>query len=343
MFNYPDAPTEGATTTVNGVLMQYVSGRWTLAQASTPPVATQAEMEAGAETAVRAMTPQGVAQAIAKSIYQDFTVSGTWTKPVGPYSTVYVVITGGGASGASGCRRASGTATSGGAGGPSGGIHVLTMPYAQAPATAAIIVGAEAAGGASVTTNDTDGNSGIIGSPSKFGTFQAVSGTAAQGGKTTAATGGSAAGGTYGSSAGDSSVVGGTPPTLHSIGTPQAGGGGAGGGISATPTAYAGGNGGKNGINTVDITITQAMGGAIGTAGDNGYAADSFTSGVAMGTIYSGSAGAGGGSSITGAAGAGGNGGNYGAPGGGGGSSLNGYASGAGGNGSQGRVQVWVW
>lgn len=304
--------------------------------------ASQAEMEAGTVTALRSMTPQRVAQAINAINYQDFTVSGTWTKPVGPFSTVFVCITGGGGGGGAGARRASGVATSGGGGGGSGAIHYASMPYADVASTVSVIVGGGGLGAPATTIDDTDGAAGSNGGTSSFGTMAALYAYGGGGGKTTSSSGGSVFPGFCPGRPGAAGSVG-AAGTVGQSGTQYEGGGAAsGGGISTAPAAFAGGSGGITGYysNSPASIITQTIGGAIGQQGDDGIAASTV---LGQATRFSGAAGAGGGSSITGPGGRGGHGGNYGAPGGGGGSSLNGFASGAGGNGSGGRVQVWVW
>ena len=66
----PTAPTATAgTNTTQLATTEFVQGE-------KPPEATQAEMEAGTETAVRSMSPAGVAQAIAAQAVTEFASSG---------------------------------------------------------------------------------------------------------------------------------------------------------------------------------------------------------------------------------------------------------------------------
>ena len=102
--------------------------------------ATKAQAEAGTDNATL-MTPLRTFEAIASATdYQEFTTSGTWTKPEGA-TFVYVEAIGGGASGASGDGEM------GNACGGSGGEGIQAFFRADGlTATVAVTIGAGAAG-----------------------------------------------------------------------------------------------------------------------------------------------------------------------------------------------------
>jgi len=122
----PTAPTATAgTNTTQLATTEFV-------QSEKPSAATQAEMEAGTETAIRSMSPLRVAQAIAAKSSggirgRVFTASGGFTVPEGV--TAIKVRGGGGGGGAGGGSRNGGTTSfgaycsaTGGIANPSGGI-----------------------------------------------------------------------------------------------------------------------------------------------------------------------------------------------------------------------------
>jgi hypothetical protein len=268
---------------------------------------------------------------------QAFTSSGTWTKPTGA-KYVVVDVFGGSGGGGSGRRGAAATLRSGGAGGGSGRNTRGEFLASSLPATVAVTVGAAGAGGAAVTTNDTDGNPGGAGGISSFtdGTsfnLQAAGGTGGAGGTAAGATGGIAGStGGYAGSAGANATAGAAGAQAGDVGAHRVGVGGAsGGGIDATDVAYAGGS---SSVNNAYFRAGNNAGGAntggVGTAGE----ARPITS-----TLI-GQSGSGGGASLTTAGGAGGAGGRYCAGGAGGGASVNGFNSGAGGAGTAGLVVV---
>ena len=265
--------------------------------------------------------------------------SYTWSIPAtAKYITVF--CHGPGAGGGSGRRGAAGSARCGGGGGGAGGWSELTYSVAELPSsTLSVSVIAGGAGGAAVTTNDTDGNAGShAAGPTKVDsgsrTICAGWGASRGSGGGSAA---SAAGGdnwwtslwspTGGASSGRSAAAGDNSATVSA--TASRGGGG--GGVDAGNTHYAGGAGGGS-----PVALGAAAGPAGGTAGGGAGSA-----GTAWARV--GGGGAGGGGNNAGAGGAGGNGAFPGGGGGGGGASTNGSPSGAGGNGGDGFVRITVW
>ena len=264
---------------------------------------------------------------------------GTWNKPDGAVSVSVMLISGGGGGG-SGRRGAAGSLRTGGGGGGGGGVSMATFPASTLPSSVNVNIGAGGTGGAAVTT---DGNAGVNGSLSRFGTSgsSSTSFLVANTGANTRGTGGTGVGGASGGvgafgnlgngNGGGGSNAGGGTGSDGSAATSGAPGAAGGGGISTGDTPAAGGTGGFN------ITTTYAGGGLGG--GANGAAGGAGQS-VPAGMARPGGAGGGGGAGTTQAAAAGGDGGLYGAGGAGGGASLNGFNSGAGGNGGDGIVVV---
>lgn len=133
-------------------------------QATTARLASQAEAEAGSD-ATKLMTPQRVAQAIAALAsggtvdYQEFTASGTWTKPSGISADAVVLVEMWGAGG-SGARNPAG----GGGGG--GGAYVRALFRASdLSSTVAVAVGSGGAGvGPAGQVNGNAGGNSTFGS-----------------------------------------------------------------------------------------------------------------------------------------------------------------------------------
>jgi hypothetical protein len=98
---------------------------------------------------------------------QTFSTSGTWTNP-SPTAPRPVLVRGStaGSGGGSGRRGAAGTNRSGGGGGASGVPFEMWLLSSDLSATVSVTVGAAGIGGASITTDDTDGNQVVsVGTP----------------------------------------------------------------------------------------------------------------------------------------------------------------------------------
>lgn len=318
---------------------------------------TKATLTAGSNITITngagAITIAAASGGISSADIQEFTTAGTstWTKPSGA-KFVYVLLIAGGGGGGSGRRRATAsvaTAAFGGAGAGSGGRSELFIPASSLSATETVTVGAGGTGGASITTDDTSGNSGTTGGNSSFGSWAlARGGASATGGSTSFSFLGSGGGAVVVASVGSFTTAGlqlqtgsGADGTSGKTGSDalrggyQGGGGGGGSGFNASFTAsLTAANGGLGGaIYSTDNSNSGGggAGGSAGSAGSNGANASSY--------FVGGSGGGGGSSSSVATAGSGGNGG-YPGGGGGGGGAGHGQNSGAGGNGGAGYVRV---
>lgn len=301
---------------------------------------------------------------------QDFTASGSWTKPSG-VSAVMVLACGGGGAGGGGAGAAAPGARQGGTGGGGGAYVEKILNAADLSASVSVTVGAQvtgASGGANVS-----GSNGNSGNPSSFGSYVAASGGGGgAGGPSTAANrsggagGGAAqlggAGGAANSAGGDSlSAVttgglgwSGGAGIAGGNGTPGEMGGGAGGGTQSTLTVgsqggssvFGGGGGGGGGSVTAASPGTANSGNSGGgtgiySVGGGGLSGSPGTAGAAGSSAHCGAGGGGGNSNNAATGGAGGAGGVPGGAGGGGGGGTS--TGGAGGNGARGEVWVISW
>lgn len=267
-----------------------------------------------------------------------FTTSGTWTKPTFA-KQVKVYVLSGGAGGGSGARRDITSGRSGGGGGAGNCYASLMIEASALASTVPVTVGAGGTGGASVSVNDTNGNSGVAGGASSFGGYIASNVPTGGGGGTTSS---GASGlnenpnvgilptGSFDGRSGQTSTG---LSRISSFGALGSTGGGGGAGASASSTTTASGGEWKPPNWAIMFPLWT-----FGTIGTNGGAGGNGANN-AFGLLYIGTGGGGGSYKTAQATGAGGNGG-YGAGGGGGAGSDNNFASGAGGNGGNGLVIV---
>jgi hypothetical protein len=287
---------------------------------------------------------------------QEFTASGTWTKPAGA-TFVMVEVWGAGGGGASGGRGTNATTGGGSGGGGGGGSYSYrTFKASDLSATETVTIGAGGAGGASVSSNNTLGNNGTSGGTSQFGAlleagggFAGVRGLAQSYG--TGGEGGFPA--LLSSSALQHSSATGFVAALGSVfnsTNPIAGffGGGAGGGgntVPGSPSFYGAGGGGRGGkfvSGTISTNGTAGGGVPSVSGGSAGAGTNNTPAGVGGNGQFRCGGGGGGGVYTTSVAGAGGAGGIAGG-GGGGGEAYFGTTSGAGGNGGAGYCRVYTW
>lgn len=259
---------------------------------------------------------------------QEFTSSGTWTKPIGATATTVAVV---GAGGGGGSGAVANVALSGGSGGGGGGYALGIYRTADLSATEAVTVGAGGTGGPADSSGA--GQGGTAGGKSTFGTRCRASGGLNGVGGVGAGSclGGVGGPGAYTGGRGGDATIGAAGSNGETVNPPCGGGGGGGGGLDAVPTAFNGAIGGT--VVQLDLPPAGSAGVAPGGAGGAGPAAPT-------GNPVGGGGGGGGAGHTTANGGAGGAGGIYGGGGGGGGGTRSGFLSGAGGNGGNGIVIV---
>lgn len=299
-----------------------------------------------AATAASVKTAYDTANSVRVDV-QEFTSSGTWTKPTDAKLVCVEVIGGGGGGGGGLKAYAPPSWDSPGGGGGAGGMALRQWLVASSlSTTVSVTVGAGGAGGAAITLSSYSGNSGAAGGNSSFGTVVVARGgnggdgadiSGASGGLGIALNANTVINVYLGSAAGGDGAFGNTSEGKWGYYNPEGpGGGGAGGGLDGQSGLQRTGGQGGGGFVAYDNSAWGTFFGGGGAGGSGG--GNNGSSGVNAGD---GGGGGGGGNTVNG--GNGGSGAFPGGGGGGGGSTNTGTQSGAGGAGANGVVRVYTY
>jgi len=272
--------------------------------------------------------------------FDEFTASGTWTKPAWARQIVVYAL-GGGGGGGGGRTGAAGSDRRGGGGGGAGGYNRAEWLADEVGPSLSVMVGAGGSPGAGSAAAGTNGAAGGLGGETLVlddgvQILRAGGGNGGGGGTAATVVGGNGGAG----SAGLANFGGAGGLTTGSIGASTtlgagAGGGGGGGGINSANLVGSGGAGGFGHFSGGTGRRTAAPSGGAAGLGGNGGGGKAWARGAGSG------GGGGGAGDAAGSAngGAGGPGGSPGGGGGGGGAATDGAQAGAGGAG--GRGEVW--
>lgn len=193
--------------------------------------------------------------------FQEFTASGTWTKPA---TAQFVLIEMWGAGGGGGSGRRAPHLAGAGSGGGGGSYLTKGFKASDLSSTVAITVGLGGTGGAAVTVDNTNGNAGANGGDTSFGSYaQAFGGQGGTGGTGTSALQGGRGAGTL--SAGAS---GGYPADgVAADGTDRGFGGPRSLVASSGPPSVYGGGGAADATTTAQVRRAVALHWAVPAAG----------------------------------------------------------------------------
>lgn len=314
----PASPTSPIAIGVNSALLTTNSG--TALNGTTNKIEDSTDTSASSSAAKLARQDANgkIALGMTYFDYQEFTSSGTWTKPTGLTGNENVLVQAWGQGGGGG---GSATGNDGGGGGGGGGYIEGYFKASALGSTVTVTVGTSSNGGAAGTHDGSGGFNTTFGS-----LLTSFGGGGGSGGLSNNPSGGGGGGGILGAGGAASFGTGGTggipagsAATISNAGF--GGGGGGSGGSSPGVSSYGGGGGGANS-------------GSSAGGGTNGGASVYAGGGGAGGSAGSAS----GGTSVFGGVG-GVNSANGVQPGGGGGG---GTGNSAGGNGGAGMVRVWV-
>jgi len=258
----------------------------------------------------------------------------TWTAPT-KFTRLTLILVGGGAGGGSGRVSDTNVAAGGGGGGSGGSIMVADYPNMGGPLT--ITVPLPAAGGASQTTNNSNGLAGTAGRNATVawtnGIIPRAGGGNAGGAGTTVggAGGGSPSASTEAAGGGGSANVASGTGNASDLASGRGNVGGSAGGSISSANALLNGSSGR-----INSMIAVATFGGVSTEGSVGQLAVP----IITNSLFGNPGGGGGGASLTNNGGAGASPTTFGSGGGGGAAARNGFASGAGGSGGAGAVRI---